>query len=96
MLGNKGSKKFYRTGGSRGGQDQFKWDDVKSDKVLFAQLALAVDLFNIFPLFLLRIERITLGIPNTRLLAGGKRVKTFCGIQRPKKVKVSIRGKRKE
>jgi hypothetical protein len=32
MLGNKGTKKFYRTGGSRGGQDQFKWDDVKTDK----------------------------------------------------------------
>lgn len=32
MLGNKGTKKFYRTGGTRGGQDQFKWDDVKSDK----------------------------------------------------------------
>jgi hypothetical protein len=32
MLGNKSNKKFYRTGGSRGGQDQFKWDDVKSDK----------------------------------------------------------------
>jgi len=32
MLGNKGSKKFYRTGGTRGGQDQFKWEDVKSDK----------------------------------------------------------------
>jgi hypothetical protein len=32
MLGNKGSRKFYRTGGTRGGQDQFRWDDVKSDK----------------------------------------------------------------
>jgi len=32
MLGNKGNKKFYRDGGSRGGQDQFKWDDIKSDK----------------------------------------------------------------
>jgi hypothetical protein len=32
MLGNKGTKKFYRTGGTRGGQDQFKWDDVKTDK----------------------------------------------------------------
>eukprot|EP00428_Durinskia_dybowskii_P062247 CAMPEP_0170368848 /NCGR_PEP_ID=MMETSP0117_2-20130122/7670_1 /TAXON_ID=400756 /ORGANISM="Durinskia baltica, Strain CSIRO CS-38" /LENGTH=243 /DNA_ID=CAMNT_0010623531 /DNA_START=54 /DNA_END=785 /DNA_ORIENTATION=- len=32
MLGNKGSKKFYRTGGTRGGQDKFNWDDVKSDK----------------------------------------------------------------
>ena len=32
MLGNKGSRKFYRSGGTRGGQDQFKWEDVKSDK----------------------------------------------------------------
>ena len=32
MLGNKGSKQFYRTGGTRGGQNQFNWDDVKSDK----------------------------------------------------------------
>ena len=32
MLGNKGSRKFYRTGGTRGGQSYFKWDDVKSDK----------------------------------------------------------------
>lgn len=32
MLGNRASKKFYRTGGTRGGQDQFKWEDVKSDK----------------------------------------------------------------
>lgn len=32
MLGNKGTKKFYRTGGTRGGQDQFKWEDVKTDK----------------------------------------------------------------
>ena len=32
MLGNKGTKKFYRTGGTRGGQDQFKWEDVKNDK----------------------------------------------------------------
>lgn len=32
MLGNKGSKQFYRVGGTRGGQDQFKWDDVKADK----------------------------------------------------------------
>lgn len=32
MLGNKSKSKFYRTGGSRGGQDQFKWDDVKTDK----------------------------------------------------------------
>ena len=32
MLGNKGSKKHYRTGGTRGGLDQFKWDDVKLDK----------------------------------------------------------------
>jgi hypothetical protein len=23
----------YRTGGTRGGRDQFKWEDVKSDKV---------------------------------------------------------------
>lgn len=53
MLGNKGTRKFYRTGkfdneivlvfsqakrvqffagGTRGGQDKFNWDDVKSDK----------------------------------------------------------------
>jgi len=32
MLGNKGSKKFYRVGGTRGGQDQFSWDSVKTDK----------------------------------------------------------------
>ena len=32
MLGNKGTKQFYRTGGTRGGQAQFKWDDVKGDK----------------------------------------------------------------
>ena len=32
MLGNKGTKKHYRNGGTRGGQDQFKWEDVKSDK----------------------------------------------------------------
>jgi T-complex protein 1 subunit zeta len=32
MLGNKGSRKFYRSGGTRGGQDQFKWEDVKNDK----------------------------------------------------------------
>ena len=32
MLGNKGSKKNYRDGGTRGGQDQFKWEDVKTDK----------------------------------------------------------------
>lgn len=32
MLGNKGTRKFYRTGGTRGGQDQFKWEDVKTDK----------------------------------------------------------------
>jgi hypothetical protein len=32
MLGNKGTKKHYRSGGTRGGQDQFKWEDVKSDK----------------------------------------------------------------
>mmetsp|Transcript_5160 Transcript_5160/g.7901 ORF Transcript_5160/g.7901 Transcript_5160/m.7901 type:complete len:219 (-) Transcript_5160:3249-3905(-) len=32
MLGNKSKSKFYRTGGTRGGQDQFKWDDVKTDK----------------------------------------------------------------
>lgn len=32
MLGNKGSKKEYRAGGTRGGQDQFKWEDVKTDK----------------------------------------------------------------
>ncbi len=32
MLGNKSKTKFYRTGGTRGGQDQFKWDDVKTDQ----------------------------------------------------------------
>lgn len=32
MFGNKSNSKFYRTGGTRGGQDQFKWDDVKNDK----------------------------------------------------------------
>jgi Multiple myeloma tumor-associated len=32
MLGNKGSRLFYRSGGTRGGQDQFKWEDVKNDK----------------------------------------------------------------
>jgi Multiple myeloma tumor-associated len=32
MLGNKGSRMFYRSGGTRGGQDQFKWEDVKNDK----------------------------------------------------------------
>lgn len=32
MLGNKGTRKFYRVGGTRGGQDQFKWEDVKNDK----------------------------------------------------------------
>jgi hypothetical protein len=32
MLGNKGTKKHYRTGGTRGGADQFKWDDVKGDR----------------------------------------------------------------
>ena len=31
MLGNKGSKNAIR-GGTRGGRDQFKWEDVKSDK----------------------------------------------------------------
>ena len=32
MLGNKGTRKHYRTGGTRGGQDQFRWDDVKGDR----------------------------------------------------------------
>lgn len=32
MLGNKGTRKHYRTGGARGGQDQFRWEDVKGDK----------------------------------------------------------------
>lgn len=32
MLGNKSKKQFYRSGGTRGGQNQFKWDDVKVDK----------------------------------------------------------------
>ena len=36
MLGNKGSRKEYRSGGTRGGQDQFKWDDVKVDKYRLA------------------------------------------------------------
>mmetsp|Transcript_52850 Transcript_52850/g.67771 ORF Transcript_52850/g.67771 Transcript_52850/m.67771 type:complete len:222 (-) Transcript_52850:214-879(-) len=31
MLGNKGTGREYRDGGCRGGQDQFKWDDVKAD-----------------------------------------------------------------
>ena len=30
MLGNKGGS--YRAGGTRGGHDQFKWEDVKGDK----------------------------------------------------------------
>ena len=29
MLGNKSKSKFYRTGGTRGGQSQFDWNDVK-------------------------------------------------------------------
>lgn len=32
MLGNRASKKDYRSGGNRGGQESFKWEDVKSDK----------------------------------------------------------------
>jgi T-complex protein 1 subunit zeta len=32
MYGNKANKKYYRIGGTRGGQDQFKWEDVKADK----------------------------------------------------------------
>jgi T-complex protein 1 subunit zeta len=32
MLGNKAKTKEYRTGGTRGGADQFKWEDVKNDK----------------------------------------------------------------
>lgn len=32
MLGNKSKSKYYRSGGSRGGAAQFKWEDVKSDK----------------------------------------------------------------
>ena len=32
MLGNKSRTKEYRTGGTRGGADQFKWEDVKNDK----------------------------------------------------------------
>lgn len=32
MLGNKSKSKFYRTGGSRGGQALFNWEDVKNDK----------------------------------------------------------------
>lgn len=31
-MANKGSKGAYRTGGTRGGQDQFKWEDVRNDK----------------------------------------------------------------
>ena len=31
MLGNKGTGREYRDGGCRGGQDQFKWEDVKAD-----------------------------------------------------------------
>lgn len=33
MFGNKGTKNHYRVGGTRGGQNQFKWDDVKNDKI---------------------------------------------------------------
>jgi hypothetical protein len=32
MYGNKSNSKFYRVGGTRGGQDKFKWEDVKEDK----------------------------------------------------------------
>lgn len=32
MLGNRAKSKFYRVGGTRGGQNQFKWEDVKTDK----------------------------------------------------------------
>lgn len=32
MLGNKSKNKFYRVGGTRGGQAKFNWDDVKADK----------------------------------------------------------------
>ena len=32
MLGNKANKAVYRDGGTRGGQDQFKWEDVKNDQ----------------------------------------------------------------
>eukprot|EP01040_Poterioochromonas_malhamensis_P008963 gene8963-9703_t len=32
MFGNKAHSKHYRVGGTRGGQDQFKWEDVKADK----------------------------------------------------------------
>ena len=32
MLGNKARTKEYRIGGTRGGADQFKWEDVKNDK----------------------------------------------------------------
>lgn len=31
MLGNKGTGRAYRDGGCRGGANQFKWEDVKSD-----------------------------------------------------------------
>lgn len=33
MFGNKGTKNHYRVGGTRGGQNQFKWDDVKADRI---------------------------------------------------------------
>ena len=32
MLGNKGSGRAYRSGGTRGGQALFSWEDVKKDK----------------------------------------------------------------
>ena len=31
MLGNKSKSKFYRSGGTRGGQAQFDWSNVKTD-----------------------------------------------------------------
>lgn len=31
MLGNKSKNKHYRSGGTRGGQAHFDWNDVKSD-----------------------------------------------------------------
>ena len=32
MLGNKSKSKYYRSGGTRGGQSAFDWNDVKSDQ----------------------------------------------------------------
>ena len=32
----------YRSGGTRGGHDQFKWEDVKTDKVFLFVLKIAI------------------------------------------------------